>query len=290
MNSFKVHFHGVAAHGAAAPHMGKSALDGAVLMDVGVNYLREHVEQEVRMHSVITDGGGAPNIVPPQATIWYYCRAPKRDMVDRVFGRMLDIAKGAAMMSDTTYDVEVLTACHELVSNNVVNDVMQAHMVQLGGPGFSAAERAFATELQKSIAPQVLQQGIAATLLMAGPGVTAAELKDAASEIVVPALPNPIAMPGSSDVGDVSKIVPTGFLTTCTTPIGTPGHSWQQVAASGSDMGARGTVYAAKVMALAALDFATKPELIQQARAELVKSTGGKAFQSALPADAYPHY
>src|SRR5690606_15638309 len=157
MNSFKVHFHGVAAHGAAAPHLGRSALDAAMLMDIGVNYLREHVEQDTRIHSVIENGGQAPNVVPPEATIWYFVRAPKREQVEAIYKRKLDCAKGAALMTETTYDIEFLTGCYELLPNKTISNIMLDKMEALGGIEFTHEEMAFARELQKSIPEETIE-------------------------------------------------------------------------------------------------------------------------------------
>ncbi len=290
MNSFKVHFHGLAAHGAAAPHMGRSALDGCMLMDVGVNYLREHVEQEVRMHSVIPNGGGAPNIVPPYAQIWYYVRAPQRDQVDGVYARVLEIAQGAALMSGTTYEIEFLTGCHEMLNNDVIGDLMQAKLEKLSDPGYTDDERAFAEQLQATIAPDALEAGIRHLLKMSDPQVKRADFAGAVCDRAI--LPSHIltVMGGSTDVADVSKITPTASLSTCTEPIGTPGHSWQTVAASGHSFGVRGAVHATKALALTALDLFAKPELVTKAQEEFKRRMGGKGYVSPLPDGAWPHW
>jgi len=288
MNSFKVSFHGVAAHAAAAPHMGKSALDGVMLMDVGVNYLREHVEEDVRMHCVITDGGRAPNIVPSDAQAWYYVRAPRREQVGRVYERMLDIAKGAALMSGTTYDVDFLTGCYEVLPNSVIGRLMQARMDALGAPEFTDEDMAFATLLQGTVSHEVLEMSVAQELRMAGRGVTRADLGETLCEKIIVPLETPFVSPGSTEVGDVSQIAPTGSLTTCCQPLGAPPHSWQVVAASGSGIGFRGMTLAAKALALTALDLLTQPATLKAARDEFEQSTGGKRYVTPLPEGASP--
>jgi aminobenzoyl-glutamate utilization protein B len=289
MNSFRVNFHGVAAHASAAPHMGRSALDGVMLMDIGVNYLREHVEPEVRLHSSITHGGGAPNIVPPYAQIWYYVRAPHREQVEQVYARMLDIARGAALMSGTTVDIDFLSGCYELLPNAVIGDLMHRKMEAIGVPKFTDEERAFAKELQESIPPQMLEMSIAQTLQMAGRGVTRADLGETLCEKIIPSVDTFIVMPASTEVADVSQITPTGSLGTCCQPLGAPGHSWQVVAASGSGIGFRGMVLAAKTLALTALDLITRPETVQAARGEFTTATQGRRYVSPLPEGARPH-
>jgi aminobenzoyl-glutamate utilization protein B len=288
MNSFKVHFHGVAAHGAGDPHNGRSALDGAMLMDVGVNYLREHVQQDTRIHSVISDGGRAPNVVPPEATIWYFVRAPKREQVEAVYARVLDCAKGAALMSGTTYDVEFLTACYELLPNDVIGRIMLDKMDALGPVAFSAEEMAFARDLQRSLSPETIAAGRRDVLEAAAVGTTADDIGDVLCTGVVRPSEAFRIMHGSTEVGDVSQIAPTANLLTCCHPLGTPGHSWQVTAASGSSVGIRGMAYAAKAMALTGFELMTNPAALAAARAEFQAATGGRPYVSPLPDGAVP--
>ena len=288
MNSFKVHFHGVAAHGGGAPHRGRSALDGALLMDVGVNYLREHVEQDTRIHSVVTNGGLAPNVVPPEATIWYFVRAPNRDKVDAIYARMLDCAKGAALMSGTTYDVEFLTGCHELLPNGVISGIMLDAMEALGGPSFTPDEIAFARELQSSLDAESIEADRRAILDAAAEGTTAEDIGDVLCTKVIRPSANGDLNHGSTEVGDVSKIAPTGNLLTCCHPLGAPGHSWQITASSGAGIGLRGMDFAAKAMALTGLELLTNSEALAAAREEFRSATDGHPYTSPLPADAVP--
>lgn len=288
LNMAKFNFHGLPAHAAAAPHMGKSALDAAILMDVGVNYLREHVEPEVRLHSVITNGGGAPNVVPPYAQIWYYVRAPRRDQVEKVYQRVLDIAQGAALMTATTYDVDFVTGCYDLLENQALDQLMHEKLQKLGGPGFSAEDLAFAAELQRSVDPAMLEMGLQRAMrhFNLQPEDLASPLSEA---ILVETQVNHV-MSGSTDVGDVSHIVPTGGnLSTACAPIGTPPHSWQTVAAAGSGIGFKGMLLAAKVLALSALELVEKPELLRAARDEFEKATRGKPYVSPIPDGVKPH-
>ena len=288
MNSFKVNFHGVSAHAAAA-HMGRSALDGVQLMDVGVNYLREHIQQEARIHCVITDGGEAPNVVPPYAQAWYYVRAPRRDQVEEIYSRMLDIAKGAALMSGTTHDIDFLTGCYDTLLNGVINDLMMEKLGQLGGPAFTEDDMTFAKDLQGTIPPEMIETSATAALDRLGPGVTREDLGETLCEKIIPPPETPKIQSGSTEVGDVSQITPTANLTTCCAPLGTPGHSWQKVAASGSGIGTRGMMLAARALALTALDLMTKPEILTAAREEFEKATEGKTYITPLPEDTRPH-
>lgn len=288
MNSFKVNFHGIASHAGGAPHLGRSALDGCMLMDVGVNYMREHVIQEARIHSVITSGGQAPNVVPAFAQIWYFVRAPRRDQVEQIYEWMLDIAKGAALMSGTTHDIEFVTGCYDLLPNNVLADLLLAKMQEVGGPQFTEQEKVFAKQLQETFPPNAVSGTQERFKFMAAPDVPREHYLGPLVEEIIPHASNPPTLPGSTEVGDVSWITPTSQLTTCCWPIGTPGHSWQTVVSSGSSIGAKGMMVAAKGMSLAALELMTQPDLRQAAKAEFDKARNGKVYMSPLPDGAVP--
>lgn len=289
MNSFKVNFHGVAAHGAAAPHLGRSALDGVMLMDVGVNYLREHIIQEARIHSVITSGGQAPNVVPAYAQVWYFVRAPSRAQVDEIYARVLDIAKGAALMSGTTYDIDFVTGCYEMLPNRVISDLMYAKMQEMDEMTFTDREVAFAADLQKTFPAGSLDYGYAMLEKTSLGGFNKTDLANPLWTKVIRHAPASPVMPGSTEVADVSQITPTSQLTTCCWPFGAPGHSWQITASSGSQIGFKGMAYAAKALALTALDLMTKPELLQAAQAEFAASTEGRKYVSPVPDGTVPH-
>ncbi len=289
MNSFKVNFHGVAAHGAAAPHLGRSALDGAQLMDVGVNYLREHIIQEARIHSVITSGGQAPNVVPAYAQIWYFVRAPKRAQVEEIYARMLDIAKGAALMSGTTYDIDFLTGCYDVLPNSVMSNLMLEKLREAGEMTFTEQEKRFAKQLQATFPAGSLDYSYEMLEKNATDGFTNVDLDNPLWEQVIGFKAEPQVMPGSTEVADVSQITPTGQLTTTCWPFGTPPHSWQIVASSGSSIGAKGMLHAAKAMALTAFDLMTKPDLLAAAQEEFKEATKGKTYVSPLPDGAMPH-
>jgi aminobenzoyl-glutamate utilization protein B len=240
MNSFKVNFYGTSSHAAADPHNGRSALDGAQLMDIGVNYLREHIIPEARIHSVITSGGQAPNVVPAYAQIWYFVRAPRRDQVDAIYARVLDIAKGAALMSGTTYDIDFVTGCYDLLPNQVLSRLLLEKLRASGGISFTDEERAFAKQLQATFAPGTLDEGFEVLQRYVSSELDRAAIENPLWEEVLPHTETPRVMPGSTEVGDVSQITPTGQLTTCCWPLGTPGHSWQIVASCGSSIGSKG--------------------------------------------------
>jgi aminobenzoyl-glutamate utilization protein B len=282
LNSFKVNFYGVAAHAGGSPESGRSALDGVQLMDVGVNYLREHVIQEARIHCVITDGGKAPNVVPPYAQVWYYVRAPNREQVDYIYSRVLDIAKGAALMTGTTFDIDFLTGCYDRLPNDTIGDVLLEKLKQVSAPKFTAEEKELARKLQETFPPGAIEKSLKHY------GMTREEAGDPLCEKITEPHDRGKVMGGSTDVGDVSYITPTVEISACCQALGTPGHSWQFVVTSGSSIGLKGMMVAAKAMALAALDLETKPDILKAARKELEEKTAGKSYVSPLPEGAVP--
>ena len=288
MNSFKVNFHGVSSHAAVDPHNGRSALDGVQLMDIGVNYLREHIIPEARIHSVVTSGGQAPNVVPAYAQIWYYVRAPTRPQVEAIYARMLDIAKGAALMSGTTHDIDVVTACYELLPNTALSRLMLEKLQHAGAIAFTDEEQAFARALQETFTPDRLSQAFAFTQRQVSGELDQSLLETPLWGQILPHSEAPFVLPGSTEVGDVSQITPTAQLTTTCWPFGTPGHSWQIVASSGSSVGFKGMLLAAKALALTGLDLLTRPEVLAEARAEFERRKGGVRYISPLPEGSVP--
>ena len=282
MNSFKVNFYGIAAHAAGSPEAGRSALDGVQLMDVGVNYLREHIIQEARIHCVITDGGKAPNVVPPYAQVWYYVRAPNREQVDYIYSRVLNIAKGAALMTGTTYDIDFLTGCYDTLPNDTIGDVLLEKLKKVGAPRFTDEEKDLARKLQETFLPGAIEKSLKRF------GMTREEVGDPLCEKVTKPFGKGEVVGGSTDVGDVSHITPTAQITTCCGALGTPGHSWQHVVTSGSSIGFKGMMLAAKAMALAALDLETKPDILKAARDEFEEKTADKRYVTPLPEGAVP--
>ena len=288
MNSFKVNFHGVASHAGGAPHLGRSALDAAMLMDVGVNYMREHTIQESRIHSVITSGGQAPNVVPAYTQIWYFVRAPRRDQVQEMYEWMLDIAKGAALMTQTTYDIEFVTGCYDVLPNDVLSQLLLEKMQATDGMTFTDQERTFAKELQATFPAGSVQRAFERMQKSASSGISPEDADNPLWEQILPHSPTPPLMGGSTEVGDVSWITPTGQITTTCWPLGTPGHSWQTVVSSGSSIGAKGMLLASKAMALAGLDLLTKPDLLEAARVEFDAARNGKTYVTPIPEGVLP--
>ena len=243
MNSFKVNFYGVAAHAGAMPWLGRSALDAVMLMDAGVNYMREHVPPDSRIHSVVTSGGQAPNVVPAYAQVWYFARAPKRDEVDDMTNWMGDIAKGAALMTGTTHDIEFITGCYDLLPNDVISDLLYEKMAAVNDMRFTEQEREFARELQATFPEGSVRRGFDQTRQSTSVELDAALMDDPLWQAVLRHSPTSPLMSGSTEVADVSWITPTGQISTTCWPLGTPGHSWQTVASCGSSIGAKGMIF-----------------------------------------------
>ncbi len=265
--SAKFTFSGLAAHASGSPDKGRSALDGVELMNVGANYMREHVKETSRIHYVITNGGGQPNVVPATAQVWYYVRANTHEDVERHFAWLREIADGAAKMSRTRVAVKIDTDCHEIVPNLPLSRVIERNMRRVGPPVFDAKDRALARQLQE---PLRADFGIA-------PEAPLHEVLDP-----LPERPYP-ADGGSTDVGDVSWHVPTGGFGTACFALGSPGHSWQNVAAIGSPLGHKGMLVAAKVLALTALDLFQGPGAVKDARADLQQRMKGRKYTTLVP-------
>ena len=249
----KFRFHGISAHAAAAPDKGRSALDAVEAMDNMVNMMREHVPSDTRIHYVITNGGKAPNVVPDFAEVYYYARHNDMRVLDDIWTRIENAAKGAALGTGTTMEVEVISAVWNVLPNEYLARLMQKNLEQVGGVTYTPQDVAFAEKIQKTLIGAVPPISEASSVIpFRGFGVQSA----------------------SSDMGDVSWRVPTVQLSAATWVPGTPAHSWQAVAAGGMDIGAKGMMVAAKTMTLTAMDLFTDPQHIAKARAEFDKSRG----------------
>lgn len=266
MVSAKFTFQGVAAHAAGSPEQGRSALDAVELMNVASNYMREHVKEDTRIHYVITGGGGAPNVVPSSATVWYYVRANDHRDVESAFAWLNDIARGAALMTRTKVSSVVDTDCHELLQNSPLSELLHRNLQALTPPKFTADEQAFARKLQE---PLTEQFGTNFTL--------------AIDDAVQPLAGVPETSKGSTDVGDVSWFVPTGGLRTACFAAGSPGHSWQNVAAIGSSIGEKGVIYAAQVLSVSALDLLEQPEAVAAAKADWQERMKDRKYTTLIP-------
>ena len=264
--SAKFHFNGTAAHAAGSPESGRSALDAVELMNVGVNYMREHVKEDARFHYVITNGGGAPNVVPAKASVWYFVRADRHDDVERYFAWIQDIARGAALMTQTRLEMQVDTDCHELIPNTPLSELLHQNLHQVGPPSHTEAEQAFARRLQQ---PLIEQFGNSFPLA----------IDNAVKSLAQSSKPSK----GSTDVGDISWYVPTaGIRTTCLIA-NSPGHSWQNVSCIGSTIGEKGIIYAARVLSVSILDLLEDPAKIAAAREDWEQRMQNRKYKTLIP-------
>jgi aminobenzoyl-glutamate utilization protein B len=289
VNSVVFKFHGRTAHAAGDPQNGRSALDAVELMNVGANYMREHMIPDARLHYVITHGGDAPNVVPAEAEVHYFVRAPERHQVEELYARLLNIAKGATLMTETTMEVDFVSGMYNTMYTNVVSDVISSSMKKVGAPRFNRDDIAFAIELKKSL-PKDSLDGYYRLIPPDMMEMAKAILSQPLNKIVIPPIGKGKVMPGSTDVGDVSWKVPLGeFMTACEI-LGSPGHSWQNVATSGMSIGHKGMLTAAKILAVSALDFMKNPELVDKARKEHEQKHKDNPYKSPLPDGLQPPF
>ena len=275
-------FHGRSAHAAAAPELGRSALDAVELMNVGVNYMREHMPDHARIHYAMLDGGGiAPNVVQSRAKVRYLIRARDLPELNMLVGRVRKIADGAALMTETRVETAVVSAVSNLLGNAPLERAMYDNFQRLGPPQFDDADKEYAAQIQATLS----DADIAAAHRRHGLKV---EQGKTLCDIIVPLENRGEGGVGSTDVGDVSWAVPTVQARGATCAIGTPFHSWQLTAQGKSSAAHKGMVHVAKVMAGTAVDALRDPALIARAKAEFEERTGGKPYASPLPPDLAP--
>jgi len=284
VNSVKFHFYGKASHAGGSPEQGRSALDAVELMNTGVNYLREHVIQDARIHYVIEKGGDQPNVVPPYARSWYYVRAPQRDQMEFIYDWILDIAKAAATMTRTEVKTEFLEGSYNIVPNRTISELIVKNMHEIGLPKYSDEDLKFAEEIAKTISAEMK---IAQLRKSKRPGWERLVDKLIDDEIPDPWGEGEVSH-GSTDVADVSWQAPTVEFGTATGVLGTPGHSWQAVAQNGVGIGHKSLIFAAKVLAATAIHLLTNEDALNKAREEHRQRIGNKKYTSPIPPDHKP--
>ena len=270
----RFHFHGRSSHAAGNPEAGRSALDAVELMNVGVNYLREHIIPEARIHYVIEAGGGQPNVVPDYARSHYYIRAPEREMLEPIKKRVMKIAEGAAMMTETRLEAEMSAGGYHKIPNKVLSTIVTANMRLVGPPEYSSADYKFAAKIAESFPNEDRISGLRKYKVPDWEQYVDTDLVTT----IFDAWNDGTTSAGSTDVADVSWITPSmEFNTTCNV-LGAPGHSWQFTACSGTGIGHKSLIFAAKTMAGSVLDLLTSPEQVIQAKEEQVKRLRGKTY------------
>jgi len=250
--SAKFRFRGVASHAAGAPEQGRSALDGVEAMDYMVNLMREHVPADARIHYIITHGGAAPNVVPDAAEAYYYARHASVPVLDKIWERIVKASEGAALGTGTRVEHELVNAVYAMLPNHKLHELADVNMRRVAGYAYSAEEQAFAERIR-------------------------ATLPEAKAELGSQTRVAPFQLSmggGSTDVADVSWLVPTCDVDAATWVPGTPAHSWQATAAGGTSIGVKGMVIAAKTLAMTAVDLIFDPGLIEAAHAEWQEKRG----------------
>lgn len=275
-------FTGRSSHAAAAPELGRSALDAVELMNVGVNYMREHMPSDARIHYAYIDAGGiAPNVVQGRATVRYLIRAKDLVGLNALVARVRKIGDGAALMTETTVTTKVVSAVSNLLANTPLEQAMYDNMMRLGPPQFDEADRAYAREIQSTLSEEDIE------VAFRRHGLKVERDKPLCDQIV-PIDAKGGGGVGSTDVGDVSWAVPMVQARGATYAIGTPGHSWQLTAQGKSGIAHKGLVHVAKIMAGTAVDAIMKPELLAAAKADHKARTDAHPYVCPLPPDVQP--
>ena len=284
-------FHGKAAHAAICPELGRSALDAVELLNVGVQFLREHMPSDCRVHYAITNAGGAsPNVVQAEAEVMYLMRAPQLTQARSLNQRVDDIARGAALMTGTTLEIQFIKAVSNVLPNKVLGKQLQKNFDELGAAQYDDADRALAAAMrdtmdQKDDYYTMLVNDIEDDALREA---LLAHANDPIYEEVLPYASRETSSMASSDVGDVSWVCPTAQISAATMPAGTGMHSWQEVAVGKSSMAHKGMLQAARILAATAIDALDDPDLIARAKAEKERRTGGQPYICPIPAGVAP--
>ena len=262
VTDFSINFKGKSAHAAADPWNGRSALDAAEFFTTGINSLREHVKPSVRMHYVYSNAGQVPNVIPAEASVWLWIRDSKRSGVAEVAERMKNIAKGAALMAGVDYEVKLNNGLYEILVNQAGANVLQKNIAFVGPITYTTEEIEFANNIMKEYGLEA--KGIDGSIH---------EMKETAEE----------AVGGSTDVGDISYIVPEISLGAVTAPVGSPWHSWVVVACGGMSIGHKGMLFASKSLGTTMVDLFEDATLRAEIKEEFLKRKGGEIWKAMLP-------
>jgi aminobenzoyl-glutamate utilization protein B len=270
ITSVKFQFTGEAVHSGSAPEAGRSALEAVELMDIGTSFMREHVIREASIQYVITRGGEVPNIVPPDAEVWYFIRAPRRSQVDKIWGWLHDIARGAALMTQTRMNYKLLAATWEVLPNRILAQLGDSNATMIGPEPFTLEDHKFGEEIIKSLGREI--KGSAFDTMLAHPDFSKT-------------FPDVEIFKPSWDLGNVSWMVPTLSFSIVTKATGTPQHSWQMVSQTNSPPALKAGVKVSQWMAASALDCFTHPEIISEAWKEHDQYLAETKFYHPIPAD-----
>ena len=292
LSNFRVFFtfHGISSHAAGAPELGRSALDAVEIMDIGVNYMREHMIDEARVHGAITNPGGiAPNVIPSEAQILYAIRAPKVTQVKKLYERMCDIARGAALITGTTVDIKQVAAYSNVIENDTLEDSMYENMRHFVPIGYTEEELAYARRFQEVIT-ELDKEGLKDLISILSGRDKEKKRQMEESPMLDFVLERHVSFGGggSTDVGDVSWVVPTGKVDINCYAAGTALHSWQAVAQGKAPAAHKGMLTAAKIMACTGAELLEKPELLERIKEDWLEKLDGETYPDPLPKDVKP--
>lgn len=282
-------FKGVTSHAAASPEQGRSALDAAELMSVGVNYLREHIIPEARIHYAYRDVGGiAPNVVQGHSCVHYFVRAPKSWQVQEIYKRVIDVAEGAAKMTGTEMSYELYAGLSDYMPNHVLTEILHDCMEEIGAPAFDDADFALAkTFLHETSTSEELEAKKVLIRKKYGAEKLEEIMERPLDTTIAPLIWKGEILSGSTDVGDASYVVPTAQLNMATATLGTASHTWQMTAHGNTEIAHKAMLTAGKAMALAGIRMYENPELVEKARAEWKEETGG-VYECPIPKEIGP--
>ncbi|MEI4621468.1 M20 family metallopeptidase [Bacillus cereus] len=279
-------FKGKAVHASSAPHLGRSALDAVELMNIGVNFLREHIVPEARIHYAITNPGGfSPNVVQAEAEVLYKVRAPKMSQLEELYQRVCKVAHGAAMMTETEVDIIFDKGCSNLIPNQTLETIMYNNFRKLGVPTFDEAEKEFARQIRSTLSEADKQNMFP---IQVDKDFMNQLKEEELSTVLLPYINKTFEMKSSTDVGDVSWIVPTVQCATNCFAMGTQPHTWQVVAQGGTSIAHKGMLHAGKVMAATAIEILQSTELVNKAKAELKERLNGASYICPIPEESNP--
>lgn len=281
-------FHGVSSHAAGNPEAGRSALDAAELMSVGVNYLREHMDSKERVHYAYTNAGGlSPNVVQAEAEVKYLVRSTTNPKCRKLYERVINIAKGAALMTGTAVDVIFDEGLSNVIPNFTLEDVLERSFLKIGAPAYNEQELAYAKQFRQTYDVDAESE---VTPTVAEPELLIENIRSRdICDIVLRHRHSAECSMGSTDVGDVSWVLPTAQINTACYSYGAGGHSWQWVAQGKSSIALKGTLMAGEVMADAVIELLEHPEVIEKAKAEFKERLKGQVYECLIPADVKPH-
>lgn len=286
-------FKGTASHAANSPHLGRSALDAVELMNVGVNFLREHIIPEARVHySIVNAGGTSPNVVQAEAEVLYLIRAPKITEVKSIYDRIQKIAQGAALMTETSLEVKFDKACSNYIPNTTLGKLMHSQLELFGGSAFTEEEVQFGKSIKQTLIDEEIDNAFQEMKKVSGVALGANKKKEIKEkpfyEDILPFKETDEILFGSTDVGDVSWVVPTAqFFGSCFA-FGTPLHSWQLVSQGATSIAHKGMIQAGKVLAGTAIQVLQNPALLKQAKEELDEKLEGVSYICPIPDGVEP--